>query len=174
MKTGLASTALGKRKSPGQDAPLILHLTTSIATFPARQKNTSCESPSQQASTSKVAPIIINGVLVEHTKKRYCCTYERCGKAYTKPSRLVEHERSHTGQVRRIFCWLNISSDTATSGRLFVKHAGIPTFEKHTSTPMHVVIFRPVLGPFFVNEKIARNDFGLPSICTPTFRGTTE
>ncbi|KJA27725.1 hypothetical protein HYPSUDRAFT_130794 [Hypholoma sublateritium FD-334 SS-4] len=98
MRTGVASTALGKRKAPGQDAPLILHLTTSIATVPAGQKDTSSGLSSQQASTSKGLPIIINGVLVEHTKKRYCCTFEGCEKAYTKPSRLEEHERSHTGQ----------------------------------------------------------------------------
>ena len=32
--------------------------------------------------------------------KRYKCTYEGCAKAYTKPSRLDEHVRSHTGEVR--------------------------------------------------------------------------
>ncbi|KAI0735302.1 hypothetical protein C8Q76DRAFT_711770 [Earliella scabrosa] len=31
------------------------------------------------------------------TKKRYACTFEGCTKSYTKPSRLTEHERSHTG-----------------------------------------------------------------------------
>ncbi|KDQ14931.1 hypothetical protein BOTBODRAFT_109620 [Botryobasidium botryosum FD-172 SS1] len=30
------------------------------------------------------------------TKKRYQCTWDGCGKAYTKPTRLDEHERSHT------------------------------------------------------------------------------
>lgn len=42
--------------------------------------------------------------LVSTTKKtgrpkRYICSHEGCSKAYTKPSRLAEHERSHTGQV---------------------------------------------------------------------------
>ena len=46
------------------------------------------------------APIIVNGQLVNDTKKRYACTYEGCDKAYSKPSRLEEHVRSHTGQVR--------------------------------------------------------------------------
>lgn len=33
-------------------------------------------------------------------EKRYKCQYEGCEKAYTKPSRLAEHELSHTGEVR--------------------------------------------------------------------------
>ncbi|KAL1710673.1 hypothetical protein EV121DRAFT_192394 [Schizophyllum commune] len=44
------------------------------------------------------APIIVNGQLVNDTKRRYACTYEGCDKAYSKPSRLEEHVRSHTGQ----------------------------------------------------------------------------
>ena len=31
--------------------------------------------------------------------KRFSCTYEGCAKAYSKPSRLAEHVRSHTGDV---------------------------------------------------------------------------
>nr|GAT57901.1 transcriptional factor IIIa [Mycena chlorophos] len=47
---------------------------------------------------SKPAPVIINGTLVQPTtKKRYQCTHPGCLKAYSKPSRLEEHERSHTG-----------------------------------------------------------------------------
>ena len=34
------------------------------------------------------------------TKKKYHCTYEGCTKSYTKPARLEEHKRSHTGEVR--------------------------------------------------------------------------
>ncbi|KAJ7125020.1 hypothetical protein C8R44DRAFT_782068 [Mycena epipterygia] len=50
------------------------------------------------ASTSKAHPLLINGTLVPHTNKRYKCTHEGCDKAYSKPSRLEEHERSHSGQ----------------------------------------------------------------------------
>jgi hypothetical protein len=31
--------------------------------------------------------------------KRYICTWEGCGKSYTKPAKLKEHELSHTGEV---------------------------------------------------------------------------
>ncbi|KAJ7647532.1 transcription factor iiia [Roridomyces roridus] len=48
------------------------------------------------ASSSK--PLLINGSLVANTKKRYKCTHGGCGKAYSKPSRLEEHERSHSGE----------------------------------------------------------------------------
>lgn len=60
-----------------------------------------CSEPHQShASSSKTnAPIIINGKLQPGSKKRYQCTYNGCNKAYSKPSRLVEHERSHTGEV---------------------------------------------------------------------------
>ncbi|KAJ6558457.1 hypothetical protein DFH09DRAFT_1248073 [Mycena vulgaris] len=50
------------------------------------------------ASTSKSLPILVNGTLVSHTKKCYKCTQKGCDKAYSKPSRLEEHERSHSGQ----------------------------------------------------------------------------
>lgn len=40
--------------------------------------------------------------------KVYVCTHSNCGKAYSRPSRLEEHKRSHTGVVR-IFLKLQIS-----------------------------------------------------------------
>jgi hypothetical protein len=33
------------------------------------------------------------------TERRFKCTFEGCDKAYTKPSRLAEHELTHTGEV---------------------------------------------------------------------------
>jgi hypothetical protein len=46
------------------------------------------------------APILVNGQLVAYTRKKYKCTHPGCEKSYGKPSRLEEHERSHTGIVR--------------------------------------------------------------------------
>lgn len=34
------------------------------------------------------------------TEKRYKCAYEGCDRAYTKPSRLAEHEMTHRNEVR--------------------------------------------------------------------------
>ncbi|GAA5820645.1 hypothetical protein JCM3770_003565, partial [Rhodotorula araucariae] len=31
-------------------------------------------------------------------KKKYLCAWPGCGKAYTRPVRLEEHQRSHTGE----------------------------------------------------------------------------
>ena len=45
-----------------------------------------------------------NSHLRENSRKKYSCTYSSCSKSYTKPSRLTEHERSHTGQVRILRC----------------------------------------------------------------------
>ncbi|KAF9484507.1 hypothetical protein BDN70DRAFT_872537 [Pholiota conissans] len=84
-------TILGKRKAIERNDILILRLAANLP-------GTQYEFSEQHAPTNKRTPIIINGALVEDTKKRYCCTYDGCGKAYTKPSRLEEHERSHTGQ----------------------------------------------------------------------------
>ncbi|KAG6837805.1 hypothetical protein H0H93_016173 [Arthromyces matolae] len=71
----------------------VLHLSSS----PEPQ----CNSPDTSSLSSKPSlnrPLLINGALVPDTKKRYECTHPGCEKTYSKPSRLEEHERSHTGK----------------------------------------------------------------------------
>ncbi|KAJ7039136.1 transcription factor iiia [Mycena alexandri] len=84
-------SVLGKRsRAPGR---YVLHISSSP------DPHGFSESESEpHASTSKSRPILINGTLVAHTKKRYKCTHKGCEKTYSKPSRLEEHERSHSGQ----------------------------------------------------------------------------
>ncbi|KAJ3733838.1 hypothetical protein DFJ43DRAFT_994538 [Lentinula guzmanii] len=96
----LASVSvLGKRKkSASKSKGYILHLNSS----PEPQTGLS-ESEHEPVSSSK-KPVLVNGQSVEgNAKKRYYCTVEGCGKAYSKPSRLEEHSRSHTG-IRPYTC----------------------------------------------------------------------
>ncbi|KAI5123190.1 hypothetical protein M0805_003957 [Coniferiporia weirii] len=99
-KSPTSYVVLGKR---GRHANLVLQLSG----------GSTCESESDAvsefslgdgpvASSSKVGRgvthIIVNGKLVVDDKRRYRCTSEGCSKSYRKPSRLEEHERSHTGE----------------------------------------------------------------------------
>ena len=47
--------------------------------------------PSSRSSTPRRPP--------SSTKRRFECTFDGCDKAYFKPSRLAEHELTHTGEV---------------------------------------------------------------------------
>ncbi|CAA7261641.1 unnamed protein product [Cyclocybe aegerita] len=93
----LRSTVLGKRKTRQNDN-LVLHLTSPELSSTHLPDQSDSEPSGPRSSTSTRAPLLINGSLVAHTKKKYQCTFNGCEKAYTKPSRLEEHERSHTGQ----------------------------------------------------------------------------
>ncbi|KAJ8076903.1 hypothetical protein PM082_001326 [Marasmius tenuissimus] len=98
------TTILGKRKAT-KSSEYVLHLVSD--SDPAGATDSEFEpSELEQQSTSKKQrvglnaskPVLLNGKLVpSDIRKRYACTYEGCTKAYTKPSRLEEHERSHTG-----------------------------------------------------------------------------
>lgn len=91
-----SKTVLGKRKASGRKTALVLHLASSPEpTHILSESDDSYQPP----ATSSTPPILINGRLVPSTKRRYKCTYDSCEKAYTKPSRLIEHERTHTGDV---------------------------------------------------------------------------
>ena len=83
-----------ERKAKQANGDLVLHLNSSGHHFLDQLDPEPC-----QPSTSSRLPILINGTLLADTKKRYHCAYEGCDKAYSKPSRLEEHERSHTGDV---------------------------------------------------------------------------
>ncbi|KAF8160859.1 hypothetical protein B0H34DRAFT_765950 [Crassisporium funariophilum] len=95
MELSYQTTVLGKRKASRHQENLVLHLTTPTT---SQDEHSDMEPSGSKPSTSKGPPVIINGLLVYDTKRRYCCTYQGCEKAYIKPSRLEEHERSHTGQ----------------------------------------------------------------------------
>lgn len=52
--------------------------------------------PSRSASSTSLKKAISSSSL---RPKKYHCSYDGCTKAYSKPTRLAEHERSHTGVV---------------------------------------------------------------------------
>ena len=76
------TVVLRKRKRPA--SPLCLRLSASPA--PSQATSTEYEPPDAGPSTPP--------------KKRYACDFDGCDKAYSKPARLAEHQRSHTGDVR--------------------------------------------------------------------------
>ncbi|KAJ6495668.1 transcription factor iiia [Mycena vitilis] len=110
-----------------------------------------------RASTSKNLPILVNGTLVSHsTKKRYQCTHTGCDKAYSKPSRLEEHERSHSGQ-RPFVC--------ETCGKSYLRDTHL-----HAHARSHLPQSdRPFSCPLSNCER----DFGLHSTCVSILIGTT-
>ncbi|PPQ62933.1 hypothetical protein CVT24_006173 [Panaeolus cyanescens] len=84
-------TVLGKRKLSSKTENLVLRVSAST--------DESDFEPSTTTKFTDTRPILVNGSLVPgDTKKRYKCTYGGCDKAYSKPSRLSEHERSHTNE----------------------------------------------------------------------------
>jgi len=96
--TVLSASILGKRQASRKDS-FILHLASSSSHGPSDSDFEPLQLSSSNTQSSFSLPIIVNGTLVPPIKKRYKCTHNGCDKAYSKPSRLEEHERSHTGQV---------------------------------------------------------------------------
>lgn len=96
------STVLGKRKARQLNGSgnLVLHLTSPCSVSENLLGTSDSETSALgQSKFSDKTHILVNGSFIADTKKRYCCTHRGCEKAYSKPSRLAEHERSHTGQV---------------------------------------------------------------------------
>ena len=98
------TTVLGKRNRVTSET-LLLQLSASESNH--EQSDVSWQEPESEAESpqtlvkSKQKPglVLVNGSLVKNAKKKYHCTFSGCEKSYSKPCRLEEHERSHTGEV---------------------------------------------------------------------------
>ena len=138
--------------------PLVLHLSGASG---------ASESEYEPATTKPGASrqhVIVNGKLLLRSSKRiYKCTFDGCEKSYTKPSRLEEHERSHTGEVScpiYIFCIIVLK---ILSDHLFVRRAINHIFVKPTCKHMCGLTCQDLIGLLPVKSQAATNGFGLPS-----------
>ncbi|KZT74734.1 hypothetical protein DAEQUDRAFT_700735 [Daedalea quercina L-15889] len=90
------TVVLRKRKRP--NSPLVLRISSSPA--PSHTASYS-ESEYEQSPVSPLVCISLevgpSGTTRVGKNKRYACEFEGCDRAYSKPSRLAEHQRSHTG-----------------------------------------------------------------------------
>ena len=93
------SIVLGKRKHL-HDNDLVLRLTSPSNDELSDGAATSTHENQTSIAGPSVKHMLVNGSLVPISQRRYKCSSPGCSKTYTKPSRLEEHERSHTGDVR--------------------------------------------------------------------------
>jgi hypothetical protein len=77
-------------------SPLVLHLSGASGASESEY-----EPVSKPVAGASRQPVIVNGKLLLNSRRIYQCTFHGCEKSYPKPSRLEEHERSHTGDVSR-------------------------------------------------------------------------
>jgi hypothetical protein len=105
----LTTTVLGKRKNRATSETLLLQLSASESNH--EQSDVSWQEPESEVESPKTPLnskrksefVLVNGTLVKNVKKKYHCTFSGCDKLYSKPCRLEEHERSHTGEVGSSF-----------------------------------------------------------------------
>lgn len=106
--------------------------------------------------------------------RKYKCQWEGCDKAYTKPSRLAEHELSHTGEVRSsVLATSRAGSDENRDGT----HALIANTLTSEPTICKLIsehICPKMTRPSRANGKDAINDSGQPHICVVMRRYTTK
>lgn len=125
-------------------------------------------------SSKNGVPVIINGKLQANTKKRYQCTHSGCEKAYSKPSRLAEHERSHTGEVCPSRPKFSSETHSLLSVLFNVIHAINPTFGKPISMLMQGVTCQKHHGPSYAIRQDVKSASGRPNISMYISVGTEE
>ena len=104
-RPALATTVLGKRRV--RNLSLVLRLSSSPA--PSESSGSAYSQGAESDTSAVVVPpsraftpdLPLRPSVGPVRKTQYSCTYSGCSKSYSKPSRLSEHYRSHTGEVRR-------------------------------------------------------------------------
>ncbi len=130
-----SSSTVTLRKRKHRDS-LVIHLSSPSPSCENDPEHAESEYDTGQASDTGA---VTHGYSASSAKKRYACTYEGCTRAYAKPSRLAEHERSHTGDVR-LFAPDRLSQGSfdhvVYSDRTCAQHATNLTCEKLISKLM--------------------------------------
>ena len=79
---------------------LLLHLSGGSAVESGPDNNSDFErTETEQGIPQSPGCISFENEKETGTARRFRCGFEGCEKSYKKPSRLEEHERSHTGEV---------------------------------------------------------------------------
>ncbi|KIP12588.1 hypothetical protein PHLGIDRAFT_61571 [Phlebiopsis gigantea 11061_1 CR5-6] len=135
------TVVLGKRKTHSEDDKLSIRLESSPPALPIASE---CDADAsyKQPSTSTAHSSRFR------RERRFRCSHAGCLKAYSKPSRLAEHERSHTGDrpftcatcdksyLRESHLQAHSRTHLPASARPFA--CGDPTCEKRFWTSQHL------------------------------------
>ena len=143
-----STIVIGKRKHAAvSEDPLVLHLSSSPS--PSRDLRSDSEYESPQAvfdiGTSTVQP-----TSKPPYQKRFKCAHEGCTKAYSKPSRLAEHERSHTGDVSGVRSNAKFSLCVTRDQRPFVCTTCDKSYLRESHLQAHVRVHLPSSSKPFV------------------------
>lgn len=155
-----STVTLGKRKRGGS---LVLHLSSPS---PSGHENDGIytESEYDPGHTSDLH-VDASSSGKGKVKRRYACQFAGCTKAYSKPSRLAEHERSHTGDVRpALRCFTKRNLTRPCSVLLFAQHAVNPTCVRIIFKPIPAHIYRALPSPSPVKNLNAESGSGHPNI----------
>lgn len=161
------TTVLGKRTTRATPATLLLQLSASdsnreLSDVSWQELGSDVELPQTPLRPRQKSEfVLVNGSLVKNAKKKYHCTFSGCKKSYTKPCRLEEHERSHTGEVSFVFFRAErLKMAVDRSGPSYAQLAINHICERLTSKLMLVLIYLIPIDRLSVWKKVVRRGFG--------------